>query len=186
MKLRELFYLVWRNLLRMKVRVAMTAGGVLIGTAAVVLVVSLGVGLQRANTESMAGYGELTELNVYSPVRFAGFGGMPPGQEEIRLDDKALKKFRGLPGVVAVSPLVYLEGAAELRWKRYIGFANITGIEAHTLEMLDYEYDSGVARLGNWQAVIGVSLLENLIDPRTGRPPDRSSRFARPDGGAVA
>jgi putative ABC transport system permease protein len=169
-KLRELFYLVRRNLGRMKVRVAMTAGGVLIGTAAVVLVVSLGVGLQRANAESMAGFGELTELNVYSPARFAGFGGMPADQDQPRLDNKALAKFRELPGVAAVSPLIYLEAPAQLRWKRLGGYASITGIEGHTLDKLDYQYSSGVARLGNWQAVIGAAFIENLVDPRTGRP----------------
>jgi putative ABC transport system permease protein len=170
MKLRDLLYLMRRNLLRMKVRVAMTASGVLIGTAAVVLVISLGAGLQRANSESMAGFGELTELTVYSPARFGGFGAMPPEEEQLRLDDKVLGKFRLMPGVEAATPLVSLEGAGSLRWKRFEGFANITGVDPFSLEKLDYEYTSGVARLGNWQAVIGASLLENKFEPRTGRP----------------
>lgn len=172
MKLRELFYLVRRNLLRMKVRVVMTAGGVLIGTAAVVLVISLGAGLQRANSESMAGFGELTELNVYSPARFSGMIGVAGDADQIRLDDKALAKIAQMQGVVAATPLLSMEGGAALRWKRFEGYANILGLETHSLEKLDYKYESGMGRLGNWQAVIGASLVENLMDPRTGRPMD--------------
>ncbi len=174
MKGRDLLYLVRRNLIRMKLRVAMTAGGVLIGTAAVVLVVSLGVGLQRANSESIAAYGELTELNVYAPAAFTRFGGNTEVMQVI-LDEKALNKIKDMPGVATVTPLVQLEGGASLRWKRLVGYANITGIDPNALERLNYQMDSGVARLGNWQAVVGANLVDNLQDPRTGRSPkDRS------------
>src|SRR5690606_26592134 len=62
MNWRDLFHLVRRNLMRMKLRVAMTAMGVLIGTAAIILVISLGIGLQRANAESLSSLGELTAI----------------------------------------------------------------------------------------------------------------------------
>jgi len=165
----ELLYLVRRNLLRMKARVAMTSGGVLIGTAVVVLIISLGVGLQRAQSESMAAFGALTELTIYSPARIYGPGGTPVGQDEVRLDNKALDKMSKLTGVVVVTPLVYMEGNASLHWKRYEGYANVMGIRS--LEKLGYDYSSGVGRLGNWQAVLGASLTKSLVDPRTGRPP---------------
>jgi len=51
---RDLFHLVISNLLRMKARVAMTATGVVIGTAAVIVLVSLAAGLQRSATQDPA------------------------------------------------------------------------------------------------------------------------------------
>jgi putative ABC transport system permease protein len=171
MKWRELLYLVRRNLLRMKLRVAMTAGGVLIGTAAVVLVISLGAGLQRANVESMASYGELTELNVYAPAMLARFGA-PPGEQQAVLDAKTIDKIRDLPGVAAATPLQELMGGAALRFKRLESYSNITGIDPSAVERMDFKMESGVARLGNWQVVVGANLAENMLDPRTNRPPE--------------
>lgn len=171
MRWRDLIFLVRRNLLRMKLRVAMTAAGVLIGTTAIILVVSLGIGLQRASTESMAGFGELTELTVYSPSRFSGMG-VALGTEDVRLDARALRNFKDIPGVVAVTPRMHLMGAGEMSYKRQIGFANVLGIDAQALNAFDYEMESGTARLGQWQAIVGSRIAGNLMDPRTGRPPE--------------
>lgn len=170
MRGRDLFYLVRRNLLRMKLRVGMTAVGVMIGTAAIVLVVSLGIGLQRANAESMAAYGELTELRVFSPARFAGFGGAAAGVEDLPvLDGKTLREFEALPGVVAVTPVIYQYGGM-LRYKRLAGGANVIGIDPNAAGQLDFKLVSGVSRLGQYQAVAGARLADNLLDPRSGRP----------------
>jgi len=53
MTTRDLLRLVLSNLRRMKARVAMTAIGVVIGTAAVVVLVSLAAGLQKAVTQDL-------------------------------------------------------------------------------------------------------------------------------------
>jgi putative ABC transport system permease protein len=170
MKWRDLFFLVRRNLLRMKLRVAMTAIGVLIGTAAIILVVSLGIGLQRANTESMLAYGELTEMRIFSPNRFSEMGGIAPAaQDQPVLDGKTLREFKALRGVVAVSPLVSLYGSS-LRFKRLAGGANVIGMDPAEVEHFGFQLESGTARLGQFQAVAGAKLADNLFDPRTGRP----------------
>ena len=64
MVIRDLLALVLSNLRRIKARVAMTAIGVIIGTAAVVVLVSLGAGLQKQATESLFSMGSLDELIV--------------------------------------------------------------------------------------------------------------------------
>ena len=73
MSWRNLFYLIQRNLVRMKIRLAMTAIGVLIGTAAAILLVSLGIGLQRFALQDIRSIGELTETNAIA-LLVAGFG----------------------------------------------------------------------------------------------------------------
>ena len=74
MKPFDLIRLIFGNLNRRKARVALTAIGVVIGTAAVVILVSLAIGLQKNATEQLYGIGDLSQIQV-SP----GIGGNPVG-----------------------------------------------------------------------------------------------------------
>ena len=65
MSIFDLLSLVWENLARRKGRVALTAVGVIIGTAAVVLLVSLGNGLQQNAASQLGGIGDLTKIQVW-------------------------------------------------------------------------------------------------------------------------
>jgi putative ABC transport system permease protein len=65
MSLIDFVSLILDNLGRRKARVAMTAIGVVIGTAAVVILVSLAIGLQKNATEQLYGIGDLTIIQVY-------------------------------------------------------------------------------------------------------------------------
>lgn len=170
MSWRNLLFLVGRNLLRMRLRVAMTAIGVLIGTAAIILMVSLGIGLQRVNNQSMQSIGELTEIRVFSPSRFQGLG-MPASSSDLRLDAKAIRSFYEISGVAGVTPQLYLNGGAALSYKRMTGYGNVLGIEPQALNAMNFDMKSGMARLGQWQAIAGHRIAQNLMDARTGRPP---------------
>jgi len=170
MTARDLLHLVWNNLRRMKARVAMTAIGVVIGTASVIVLVSLAAGLQRSATESMGAIGDLTEITVFSGAFLASFGA-PPGQagEEAVLDDRTLDELRGLPGVVAITPREQLVGGGMLRLNRLMGGAQVVGIDPTQVEHLDFALASGTDRLGRWQALVGARVAESFFDPKTGR-----------------
>ena len=64
MRLFDLVALIFYNLSRRKGRVALTAVGVVIGSAAVVLLVALATGLQRNATSQFAGMVDLTMITV--------------------------------------------------------------------------------------------------------------------------
>ncbi|MCB0009861.1 MAG: ABC transporter permease, partial [Anaerolineales bacterium] len=104
----DLFLLVLENLSRRKGRVALTAVGVVIGTAAVVLLVSLGNGLQQNAASQLGGIGDLTKIQVFP------FYGEPdpntgvPATTTI-LNDDAVSQLQALPGVTAVIPQDYLQ-----------------------------------------------------------------------------
>ena len=171
MTFRNLVYIVSRNLYRMKIRVAMTAAGVLIGTASIVLVVSLGNGLQQANLQNMGAFGELTELTVYSPSSLGSLvGSQTLGQEDIVLNDKALQKFKKISGVTAVTPIITLFNSS-LRYNRFIAYPNIVGIFPDELAELAFKMDSGAARLGQWKAIVGAGVAETFMDPKTRSAP---------------
>ena len=172
MRFRDLLILVLSNLGRMKARVAMTAIGVVIGTAAVVVLISLAAGLQRSVTQDLGSVGELTQITVYSRT-FGGAGPRQDGEEAI-LNDRKLAEFRDLPGVVASTPQEYLAGNGTLRMNRLVGDARIVGIDPTQVEQLDFALASGTARLGRWQALVGGGVTERFYNPQSQRPTEEA------------
>src|SRR5688572_21089782 len=140
MKPLDLLRLIFGNLNRRKGRVALTAIGVVIGTAAVVVLVSLAIGLQRSANEQLYGIGDLTQIQVMpaygmegmGPVMVSGGGGGVEGsggpQEPKLLTNSALKELSSIPGVVAAIPRDFMMGNAIVKYKRLEGGANIIGI----------------------------------------------------------
>ena len=92
------------NLARARARLVMTAGGVLIGTTAVILLIALTFGLQRAAEAGIGSSSALTEIQVY-PNYGGGPGGSTP-DEIPQLTVDAVKAFWTIPGVAAVIPMV--------------------------------------------------------------------------------
>jgi len=165
---RDLLHLVISNLGRMRARVAMTAIGVIIGTAAVVVLISLAAGLQRSVTQDLGSIGELTQITVYSWRESIRAG------EEVMLNDRALAKFRKLPGVVAVTPREPMMGAGMLRLNRLVGDVQIMGIDPTQVGRLDFVLASGTDRLGRWQALAGGQVAERFYNPQSQRPAEET------------
>ena len=61
MKFHDLLIMSINNLRRRKLRTVLTVLGVVIGTASIVVMVSLGIGLNELTTEQIASYGSLTD-----------------------------------------------------------------------------------------------------------------------------
>jgi putative ABC transport system permease protein len=176
----DLLALILENLSRRKARVALTAVGVVIGTAAVVLLVSLGIGLQKNATDQLFGIGDLTQIQVMpnfgegpGPVvletRPSGRG-QPPSNQKLITDD-SLKELAALPGVESVIPRDFLQGGAQLDFGRLQGFGNIIGVGASDLSQLGLEAQAGTLTLQKGTAIIGVYVPQQFYDPRQ-RPGD--------------
>ena len=67
MKISDLLAMCFRNLFRRKVRTILTVLGVVIGTCSIVVMMSLGVGLNRSFDEEMASYMDITAISVSVP-----------------------------------------------------------------------------------------------------------------------
>ncbi len=178
MNARDLLRLVVNNLGRMKGRVAMTAIGVVIGTAAVMVLISLAGGMRESALRDLSSIGSLTDINVYPRQALAIFGAPTTGREGV-LDDRTLAEFRKLPGVVAVIPKEPLNAPAMLRYGRLIGGTQIVGIDPAQIDYLDFSMASGAARLGSGQVIAGAQVAENFFDPqgrRVFQAPDLSGQ----------
>jgi putative ABC transport system permease protein len=172
----DLLSQILENLGRRKARVALTAVGVVIGTAAVVVLVSLAIGQQRAATEQLGGIGDLTQIQVMptyggeggpGPVVVSvsgGAGSSPPNQKLIT--DDSLKELAALPGVVAVIPRDYLYSGGMMRVGRLEGYGQIAGVGASDLSGLGLEAQAGTAALAKGTVVIGSQVPMQFYDPR--------------------
>ncbi|MDL1912798.1 ABC transporter permease [Chloroflexi bacterium CFX6] len=176
MKFFDLLRLIFGNLNRRKGRVALTAIGVVIGTAAVVILVSLAIGLQMNANEQLYGIGDLTQIQVSptygeGPVVVGpggggggGGGGAPPQQK--LLTNLALEEIRAIPGVEWVVPREFLMAGGMVKFQRLEGWANIIGVDVGDLADLGLEATQGSTALGRGVVVMGPMIANNFYDPR--------------------
>ncbi len=176
MKFLDLFRLVAGNLSRRKARVALTAVGVVIGTAAVVILVSLAIGLQQTATEQLYGIGDLTQIQV-SPS-YGGEGGMVvsgggggggvgfPASDEIKLlTNPVLEEIRAIPGVEAVIPREYMMSGALMKFQKMESYVNLIGIGTDDVADLGDTAEQGSTELGRGRIVIGITVPQSFYDP---------------------
>jgi putative ABC transport system permease protein len=175
----DLLFLILDNLGRRKARVALTAVGVVIGTAAVVVLVSLAIGLQRNATQQLGGIGDLTQIQVMpnygeypggpGPVRVevAGPGrpgSPPPGQ--VLITNQSLVDLATIPGVVAVIPRDYLQTGSRLNYNRLENYSQLIGIGVSDLGILGLNAKEGSLALGKGTVVVGAMVGQGFYDPK--------------------
>jgi putative ABC transport system permease protein len=166
MKPRDWLRLVVMNLRRTRGRASMSALGVLIGTAAIVILVSLAAGLQQSANASLSSIGPLNEITLLGGSTLQALSGVPSGGADTRLTPSTLADIAGMPGVVAVTPREPLAAGSTLQLNRLVSVASVTGIDARVVRQLGWEVASGVLRLGRQQALVGARVGDFLADPR--------------------
>ena len=185
MTLIDLFRTVLSNLNRMRMRVVLTAIGVVIGTAAVLVLISLGAGLQRSATQGIGGISDLTLINVMGEQAVMMEKSAPDPSSAQRseaqgLTLKVLEKLRALPNVVAVTPQEYMQGQVEVHFNRLTGGGGILGVDPEAWKAFGYKLTSGENRVSTGQVVVGAQVGATLYDPRqAGRKEDL---FSGPKG----
>lgn len=100
----------WSNLRRRKGRTALTAAGVVVGTAALVLMISLGLGLRREVMRLFDTDDALRTLSVTRPLPEGGrkhrkaFHPFHLGGAGAPITEKDLEEIRAIPGVASAVP----------------------------------------------------------------------------------
>jgi putative ABC transport system permease protein len=162
----ELLQLAIGNLSRARARLAMTAGGVLVGTTAVILLIALTFGLQRAAEAGIGQAGSLTEIQVYPNYGFRPEGGEDSEEEVPELNVEAVRNLWQIEGVQAVIPMVNLQGG-ELRVGDYTGYAQIMGIDPALLPYLQLTAEFGQLSLNPGEIIVGARSGDYFYDPES-------------------
>ena len=137
MKISDMISMCLSNLLRRKVRTILTVLGVVIGTCAIIVTVSLGVGMTQIQEEALAQMGDLTKIQVYN---------YNTSSDSTKLDDQVLDQIAAMQGVDVVTPLVNAEwGSFTIQTTdgKYIYESQIIGMYPEAMEKLGYTLKEG-------------------------------------------
>lgn len=174
MRLIDLLRLTATNLTRTQFRAALSAFGVVIGTAAVVILFSLATGLQQLAAQNLGGLGPLNEINIIS-LGGGGSGGGGGGVSIViigvnksassKIKPDYLASLAEQPGVKAVTPVVNFNGQATVRDDQYEAQPGIKGVDPNAPTNFNYAMTSGTAELGRWQVLVGAKVGDAFSDP---------------------
>ncbi len=155
-----------KNLFRRKTRTILTVLGVVIGTAAIVVMVSLGLGMNESYDQQIKQMGSINIINVTKYRNFAEGRGESFSQKEIILDDTAIAKIKALKGVAGVTPI--LETYGKLIAGKKIAFCSIIGIDSNQMANFDYKIAEGtLLKEGDIDSiVVGGSIPMNFYNPK--------------------
>ena len=146
MNKRDMIDMALRNLWKRRLRTALTVLGVVIGTASIVVMVSIGIGMNKGFASQLENWGSLQVIDVYPS------GGMEYDKEtdsmkqtkkQDELNAKAVENFRQMEHVQAVSPV--LEDYLYLTAGKYMADASFIGIEPGAMTALGYQVAEGRA-----------------------------------------
>ena len=142
MRISDLLKLSLDNLRRRKGRTALTVIGVVVGTFAIIVMISLGIASNAANEEMLQSWGDLTQIEINNYQWGASSADVPV------LDDQMLDTLRGLPNVVAVTPMYQAENidgqiyaGKKDRYSAYVW--EMYGVDMAALEAMEYQLLDG-------------------------------------------
>lgn len=162
MRFFDLLRMSINNLRRRKLRTGLTVLGVVIGTASIVVMVSLGIGLQQNTIEQYESYGSLTRIEVY---RNYGMGS--DSEEDGFITDKTIDKFAAIPHVKSVSPS--LETYISMRQGIYQGSTRLMGVSRETLEEIELgEGSLPDPKAGTMELIVGNMVARDFYNSKTG------------------
>ncbi len=165
MKFLDLLRMSSSNLLRRKLRTALTVLGVVIGTASIVVMISLGLGLQKSSMEQIEKYGGLTTISVNTWGNTSNTSSTDT--EELRIDDALVKKIAALPHVEVASPI--LNYSVLMKQGIYMGDVQIRGMSQEGIKSQNITPQEGELPPadGGLQFFYGNQVITNFYNSRT-------------------
>ncbi|HPO03941.1 MAG TPA: ABC transporter permease [Bacillota bacterium] len=144
MNSRDLLLLGLRNLLRRKTRTLLAVTGVIVGTCAIIVMLSIGFGMSANFEEQIASYGDLHLVNVYGGGMYGPMYGYDSGTGDgkpAQLDDKAIASIEKIKGVEAATPRI--EEYMTISIGKYIAQASVIGMRPDVMQKFGYEIQDG-------------------------------------------
>lgn len=176
MKFWDMLRMSVSSLWKRKIRTVLTVLGVVIGTASIVVMISLGLGLNKATMAEIEANGGLTTINVYESGGGYYGGGMAyasdtgsTDKEEKRLNDELVETIRSIPHVEDVSPVLSINVLA--RYGMYECYFSIQGMKPETLEKMGIPVAEGeLPKAGDdsLKFFYGNLILQDFSNAKTG------------------
>ena len=173
MRISDLLTMSINNLRRRKLRTVLTVLGVIIGTASIVVMVSLGIGLNEMTMEQITSYGSLTTIDVRSNTGYGGAvavegGGSSGGSAEPNyITDQVIEQFSRMEHVTGVSPVldmnvVMRQGVYEAQ------YLTLRGVSQAYLEQIPLG-EGKLPKPGDTGLVVGNTVIQQFSNAKTGK-----------------
>ncbi len=187
MTVRDTLSMAFMNLWRRKLRAFLTVLGMVVGTASIVVMVSLGIGINVTYQESLSEAGSLTKITVnpqnwdkyYEQMESNSSGGMAmpayrggnSGPETVDINDKTIETFMGIEGVTAVTP-VLSSYSAYFKSGKFFSNCQLFGIDPKYAEVFGIELSEGeiFSSTGSGsivEMVVGSQFAPSFMNPET-------------------
>ena len=161
------------NLRRRKLRTFLTVLGVVIGTASIVVMISLGLGLQQAMYQEIEQYGGLTTINVMGAngegdMMYSAMGDSDKESEEY-VDDDCISMLSKLEHVTSAEPVYSM--SVMLVKGAYEGYMQLMAMTPEALKARNIELSQGTLprkNSGQLELVYGNMTLVNFQEKGTG------------------
>lgn len=177
MRFHDLLIMSINNLRRRKLRTMLTVLGVIIGTASIVVMVSLGIGLNELTMEQIASWGSLTTIEVRSDSTYGGGGnavaqavggGSSSKTKPKYLTDDVISKFAKLKYVDGVSPVLSInvmmtQGAYQA------SYINLMGVNRQFMEQSLPLGQGNYPESGDTGLVMGNTVITQFSNSKTGK-----------------
>ncbi|MEG1060575.1 MAG: ABC transporter permease [Oscillospiraceae bacterium] len=177
MRFYELLKFSFMNLWRRKLRTSLTLLGVMIGTASIVVMMSLGIGLNHSYIKQIEDSGTLTLITVNNYGGGMGMGGgmavasikggpHTDSTSQLKLDKDAITSFKNIEHVTKTSPVYEFSVLAQ--FGKYQANLNINALEYDMLTALNLPVLKGeLPRRGDPLTFIAGSKVGfNFYDPK--------------------
>ncbi len=197
MKIYDMLIICLRNLWRRKGRTLLTVIGVVIGSCAVIVMISLGLGMNKAMDSMLSSWGDLTAVTIFngngSGMMFVTDDSHYSGnsnKEKPPLNDDALEMLKNIDHVSYVIPKITLSNEMVTlcsgRSDRYrLGWGEIYGVDFSMLEKMGYEIEEGaIPNEHNYKESIiyGNEITYNFRDTKKHGNASMTAKQQLPDG----
>lgn len=173
MRISDLLKMGLRNLSRRKARTILTVLGVVIGTLSIIIMVSIGYGVNKNFETQVMQQGGLTTISVNTFGMVTDEGGKFVDSTQQKLDDNLVTQLRTLDHVKAVSPVIQTE--TTLFCGSYQGWASISAMDRESFEAFDFPkltYGKYPSEEDNSVIIFGANAPFEFYKP--------NSRFSQP------
>ncbi|WP_066713051.1 ABC transporter permease [Clostridium sp. Marseille-P299] len=131
MRISDLIKMGLRNLGRRKARTSLTVIGMVIGTISIVVMVSIGIGVNKSFNDAIIQNGSMTIITISKNQYYETEDGNWASKEQ-KLDDSVVEQIKGIKHVKSVSP-IYQAGVQFMSGK-YYSWGNIIAMDSSTFK----------------------------------------------------
>ena len=136
MRISDIIIMGLKSLSRRKARTVLTVLGVVIGSLSIIIMRSIGYGMENNFETQVMQQGGLTTINVNSWGDVFDEEGQWVDSRQQKLDDKLVEKIRQIDHVRSVSPMIQKD--AVLQSGKYQGWTYITAMDKDSFSEFEF------------------------------------------------